>query len=95
MNLVVVIPGSGRSRSRCGICYAFLRVDLCTVLPQAANQAGRADSVMVLGGMGIRTLSMSPKLISSTKELLSRFSIKELEAISAKHLNELSLIVEK
>lgn len=59
------------------------------------EMAGRADSVMVLGGMGIRNLSMSPKLISSTKELLSRFSIKELEAISAKHLNELSLIVEK
>ncbi|EID86429.1 phosphoenolpyruvate-protein phosphotransferase [Treponema sp. JC4] len=59
------------------------------------EMAGRADSVMVLGGMGIRTLSMSPKLISSTKELLSRFSIKEFEAISAKHLNELSLIVEK
>ena len=59
------------------------------------EMAGRHDSVMVLGGMGIRTLSMSPKLISSTKELLSRFSIRELEAISAKHLNELSLIVEK
>ncbi len=59
------------------------------------EMAGRPDSVMVLGGMGIRTLSMSPKLISSTKELLSRFSIKEFEAISAKHLNELSLIVEK
>ncbi len=59
------------------------------------EMAGRADSVMVLGGMGIRTLSMSPKLISSTKELLSRFTIMELEAISAKHLNELSLIVEK
>ena len=59
------------------------------------EMAGRPDSVMVLGGMGIRTLSMSPKLISSTKEVLSRFSIKELEAISAKHLNELSLIVEK
>lgn len=59
------------------------------------EMAGRHDSVMVLGGMGIRNLSMSPKLISSTKELLSRFSIKELEAISAKHLNELSLIVER
>ena len=32
---------------------------------------------------------MSPKLISSTKELLSRFTIQELEAISAKHLNNL------
>ena len=53
------------------------------------EMAGRQDSVMVLAGMGIRTLSMSPKLISSTKELLSRFTIAELEAISAKHLNNL------
>ena len=44
---------------------------------------------MVLGGMGFRNLSMSPKLILSTKELLSRFNIKELEAISNKHLNNL------
>ena len=51
------------------------------------EMAGRHDSVMVLGGMGIRHLSMSPKLICSTKELLSRFTIQELEAISAKHLN--------
>ena len=53
------------------------------------EMAGRQDSVMVLAGMGIRTLSMSPKLISSTKELLSRFTIQELEAISSKHLNNL------
>lgn len=53
------------------------------------EMAGRQESVMVLAGMGIRTLSMSPKLISSTKELLSRFTIQELEAISAKHLNNL------
>lgn len=51
------------------------------------EMAGRADSIMVLGGMGIRELSMSPKLISATKELLSRFTIQELECISAKHLN--------
>lgn len=51
------------------------------------EMAGRQDSVMVLGGMGIRHLSMSPKLISSTKELLSRFTIQELEAISDKHLH--------
>lgn len=51
------------------------------------EMAGRQDSVMVLGGMGIRHLSMSPKLISSTKELLSRFTIEELETISNKHLH--------
>ena len=58
-------------------------------LAVCGEMAGRQDSVMVLAGMGIRTLSMSPKLISSTKELLSRFTIDELEAISAKHLNNL------
>ncbi len=58
-------------------------------LAVCGEMAGRQDSVMVLAGMGIRTLSMSPKLISSTKELLSRFTIAELEAISAKHLNNL------
>ncbi|MCQ2575198.1 MAG: phosphoenolpyruvate--protein phosphotransferase [Treponema sp.] len=61
---------------------AGIPVEVC------GEMAGRQDSVMVLGGMGIRTLSMSPKLISSTKELLSRFTIQELEAISAKHLNK-------
>ena len=58
-------------------------------LAVCGEMAGRQDSVMVLAGMGIRNLSMSPKLISSTKELLSRFTIAELEAISAKHLNNL------
>ena len=58
-------------------------------LAVCGEMAGRQDSVMVLAGMGIRNLSMSPKLISSTKELLSRFTIDELEAISSKHLNNL------
>lgn len=53
------------------------------------EMAGHKDSIMVLGGMGFRHLSMSPKLISSTKELLSRFTIQELEAISSKHLTGL------
>ena len=58
-------------------------------LSVCGEMAGKQDSVMVLGGMGIRHLSMSPKMISATKELLSRFTIAELEAISAKHLNNL------
>lgn len=53
------------------------------------EMAGRHDSIMVLGGMGIRNLSMSPKQISATKELLSRFTIKELQAISDKHLDNM------
>ena len=53
------------------------------------EMAGRHDSIMVLGGMGIRNLSMSPKQISATKELLSRVTIKELQAISDKHLDNM------
>lgn len=53
------------------------------------EMAGRSDSVLVLAGMGIRNLSMSPKLITSTKKLLSQFSIAELQAISSKKLNKL------
>ena len=53
------------------------------------EMASRQDSVMVLAGMGIRNLSMSPKMISGTKELLSRFTIQELQAISSQHLDSL------
>ncbi len=58
-------------------------------LSVCGEMAGATDSVMVLAGMGIRNLSMSPKLISNTKDVLSRFTIQELEAISAKHLHTL------
>ena len=58
-------------------------------LSVCGEMAGRQDSIIVLGGMGIRDLSMSPKLICDTKELLSRFTIQELEAISSKHINDM------
>lgn len=48
------------------------------------EMASRKDGARILAGLGIRTLSMSPKLISSTKELLSRYTIGELEAEAAK-----------
>lgn len=53
------------------------------------EMASRKDSVLVLGGMGIRNLSMGAKLITRTKKLLSQFTIKELKAISSKRLNRL------
>ncbi len=53
------------------------------------EMAGRHDSILVLGGMGIRSLSMSPKLISRSKKLLSQFTVAELQAISSKRLNRL------
>ena len=51
--------------------------------------AGKNDGALVLAGMGLRSLSMSAKLISGIKALLSRFTIDELNAISAKHINNL------
>ena len=58
-------------------------------LSVCGEMASRQDSVMVLAGMGVRTLSMSPKLITSVKELLSKISVEELKAISSKRLNNL------
>jgi len=58
-------------------------------LSVCGEMAGRKDSILVLGGMGIRSLSMSPNLISKAKKMLSRFSIAELQAISLKRLNRL------
>lgn len=58
-------------------------------LSVCGEMAGRQESILVLGGLGVRHLSMSPKVISEVKELLSRFTIKELEAISSKRLNKL------
>ena len=51
--------------------------------------ASRRDSVIVLAGMGIRTLSMVPKQISTVKEILSKISISEMKSISSKTLNNL------
>ena len=51
------------------------------------EMAARPNSVLTLAGMGIRKLSMSAKQITGVKELLSRFSITELQAIADKSLN--------
>lgn len=53
------------------------------------EMASRGESVLVLAGMGVRNLSMSPKLITQIKELLSKISLEELKAISSKRLNSL------
>ncbi len=53
------------------------------------EMASKNDSVLVLAGMGLRNMSMSCKKISKIKELLSRFTIDELRAISSKTLNSL------
>lgn len=53
------------------------------------EMAAKTDSVLVLAGMGIRTLSMGINNIPYVKELLSSISVKELQAISSKSLNNL------
>lgn len=53
------------------------------------EMASRLESAGVLAGMGIRTLSMSSSQISTIKEMLSKITIKELEAVSEKSLNDL------
>ena len=53
------------------------------------EMAGKTDSVLVLAGMGIRTLSMGIHNIPYVKELLSSISIAELQSISSKSLNNL------
>lgn len=58
-------------------------------LSVCGEMASRHDSILVLGGMGIRNLSMGPKMISKAKKLLSQFTIAELQAISSKKLNRL------
>ena len=46
------------------------------------EMAGRKESAIILAGMGMRHLSMSPKQIPIIKETLSNFSIQELETLS-------------
>ena len=62
---------------------AGIEVSVC------GEMAAKSDSAMVLGGMGIRTFSMSPKKITEIKELLSRFTVAELKAISEKNLKNI------
>lgn len=58
-------------------------------LSVCGEMASRKDSILVLGGMGIRNLSMGAKMISKAKKLLSQFTIPELQSISSKKLNRL------
>lgn len=62
---------------------AGIQVSVC------GEMASRKESILVLGGMGIRNLSMAPKLISGVKEMLLHFDIDEMESISSKKINKL------
>ena len=50
------------------------------------EMAGRKESAIILAGLGIRQLSMTPKQIPVIKEMLSQFTMQELENISTNSL---------
>ena len=50
------------------------------------EMAGREESLKCLIGMGIRAISVSPKLISEVKQILSKYSEAEMHEISEIHL---------
>lgn len=51
-------------------------------LSVCGEMAGNKESAIILAGMGVRSLSMTPKQIPVIKEMLSHFSITELENLS-------------
>ncbi|MCR5437394.1 MAG: phosphoenolpyruvate--protein phosphotransferase [Treponema sp.] len=53
-------------------------IELCV----CGEMAGKKNCIMILGGMGIRTLSLSPNLIFETKEFLSKTDISEMEKLA-------------
>ncbi len=52
------------------------------------EMAGRKESAIILAGMGLRELSMSPKQIPVIKEILSSFTVQELENISSRSISD-------
>lgn len=56
-------------------------------LSVCGEMASRKSAVIVLAGMGVRRLSMSPALISEIKDLLSRYTLAELKTISSRKLD--------
>jgi phosphotransferase system enzyme I (PtsI) len=51
-------------------------------LSVCGEMAGNKESAIILAGMGVRNLSMTPGRIPVIKEMLSHFSIMELENLS-------------
>ena len=50
------------------------------------EMAGREESLKCLIGIGIRAISVSPKLISEVKQILSKYSEAEMHEVSEIHL---------
>lgn len=46
------------------------------------EMAGKEETLIYLLGMGVRAISVAPKLISNCKQILSKFTIKELKELT-------------
>lgn len=57
-------------------------IDVCA----CGEMAGRADTMTLLAGMGVRKLSMAPSAIAQAKELLLHYTVEELRALASKSL---------
>ncbi len=55
-------------------------------LSVCGEMAGSKESVLILAGMGVRNLSMAPNKIPVIKDVLSHFSIQELENLSSRSI---------
>ena len=49
--------------------------------------AGSLEGAMLLVGLGVRTLSVSPRKINKVKEVLSRFTLQEIETVTKESFN--------
>lgn len=59
------------------------KIDVCV----CGEMAGRADTMTLLAGMGVRRLSMASSLIAQAKELLLHYTLEDLKALANKGLS--------
>ncbi len=55
-------------------------------LSVCGEMAGKKNGALILAGLGIRNLSMSPKMLLEIKDVLSQLTISEMESLAAKNL---------
>lgn len=72
--LKLIVSNANRAGIPCSVC---------------GEMAGKEEGTLIIIGLGVRTLSMSSKLISSAKKLLKDFSLPELEEKAKRKLEEI------
>lgn len=72
--LKLIVSNANRAGIPCSVC---------------GEMAGKEEGTLIIIGLGVRTLSMSSKLISSAKKLLKDFTLPELEEKAKRKLEEI------